>query len=366
MTASTATPSVAISFTPIAPTSFSTTSLPPATAGVAYGATVVANGAPTPTYAVTVGTLPVGLQLDPNTGAITGTPTLTGPYSFTVTATNQDGSVSQAFTGTISSPTPPAPTPTPVASVASAGYWLVGSDGGIFTFGPSFYGSANNVHLSQPEVGMASTNDGKGYWLVAKDGGVLAYGDAGFHGSVPGLDEHVTNIVGIAADKATGGYWLVGADGGVYAFGAPFHGSLPGTKTVSNIVSIAATPDSNGYYLVGSNGVVYPFGDAVNRGNASPENLNAPIVGIGVDSATGGYWEVGADGGVFSYGAPFHGSAGGIRLNSPMEGISPTSDGSGYYLVGSDGGVFSYDAPFLGSLGGKHLDAPVVGITTAG
>jgi len=351
-----ATPSVAISYTPAGsinypPTSFSTTSLPPATAGVAYSATVVADGAPAPTYAVTGGTLPAGLQLNPNTGEITGTPTLAGPYSVTVTATNVDGSISQVFTGNI--------------SAGSEGYWTVGGDGGVSSFDSAFYGSTGNVHLNQPVVGMASTNDGKGYWLVAKDGGAFTYGDAGFHGSVPALNEHVANIVGIAADDATGGYWLVGSDGGVYAFGAPFDGSLPGTKTVSNIVGIAATPDSNGYYLVGSDGVVYPFGDAVNRGNTSLETLNAPIVGIGVDSATGGYWEVGADGGVFSYGAPFHGSAGGIHLNSPIVGISPTTDGSGYYLVASDGGVFAYNAPFHGSTAGGHLNAPIVGITTA-
>ena len=44
---------------------------------------------------------------------------------------------------------------------------------------------------------MAATPDGKGYWLVASDGGIFSYGDAGFYGSaasVPGQD-----IVGMAA-----------------------------------------------------------------------------------------------------------------------------------------------------------------------
>ena len=30
---------------------------------------------------------------------------------------------------------------------------------------------------------MASTPDGAGYWLVASDGGVFSFGDAGFYGS---------------------------------------------------------------------------------------------------------------------------------------------------------------------------------------
>jgi len=32
-------------------------------------------------------------------------------------------------------------------------------------------------------VGMAATPDGKGYWLVASDGGIFSFGDAGFFGS---------------------------------------------------------------------------------------------------------------------------------------------------------------------------------------
>jgi hypothetical protein len=94
--------------------------------------------------------------------------------------------------------------------------------------------------------------------------------------------------------------------------------------------------------------------------------INAPVVGITVDSATGGYRLAGSDGGIYAYGAPFHGSAGGTHLNQPIVGISATTDGSGYYLVASDGGVFSYNAPFLGSMGGKYLNAPMVGITVAG
>jgi hypothetical protein len=34
---------------------------------------------------------------------------------------------------------------------------------------------------------MAATPDGKGYWLVASDGGIFTYGDAGFFGSAGAL-----------------------------------------------------------------------------------------------------------------------------------------------------------------------------------
>jgi hypothetical protein len=287
--------------------------------------------------------------------------TLTGltngdSYTFIATATNVGGT-SEA-----------SPASNAVVPKGSSGYWLVGGDGGVFSFGTHFYGSTGNLKLNQPVFAITSTRDGKGYWFVARDGGVFSYGDAEFHGSVPALGEHVTNIVGMAADPATDGYWLVGADGGVYAFDAPFLGSLPGLhQSVGDIVGMAAMPDGGGYYLVGANGSVYPFGDAKSYGEASTmSHLNAPIVGITVDSATGGYWEAGSDGGVYAYGAPFHGSAGGTRLNRPVVGIAATSTGSGYYLVASDGGVFSYNAPFLGSMAGTNLNEPVVGITTAG
>src|SRR5664280_2962990 len=66
----------------------------------------------------------------------------------------------------------------------NAGYWLTASDGGIFSYGSApFAGSAGNLKLNKPVVGMASTPDGNGYWLVATDGGVFSYGDAQFYGS---------------------------------------------------------------------------------------------------------------------------------------------------------------------------------------
>ena len=97
------------------------------------------------------------------------------------------------------------------------------------------------THLNAPVVGMAPTPDGGGYWLVAKDGGVFAF-NASFAGSVPGLDAHINNVVGITEDDATGGYWMVGSDGGVFAFNAPFAGSLGGLTLNQPVVALAAPP----------------------------------------------------------------------------------------------------------------------------
>ena len=37
--------------------------------------------------------------------------------------------------------------------------------------------------LNSPIVGMAPTPSGAGYWMVASDGGIFSFGNAGFHGS---------------------------------------------------------------------------------------------------------------------------------------------------------------------------------------
>jgi hypothetical protein len=76
----------------------------------------------------------------------------------------------------------------PVVGMASApgggGYWLVASDGGIFSFGDArFHGSTGSLRLNKPVVGMASAPGGGGYWLVASDGGIFSFGNAGYYGS---------------------------------------------------------------------------------------------------------------------------------------------------------------------------------------
>ena len=53
------------------------------------------------------------------------------------------------------------------ATANQKGYYLVGSDGGVFTFGDAqFFGSLASLRLSAPIVGMAVTTTGAGYYLV--------------------------------------------------------------------------------------------------------------------------------------------------------------------------------------------------------
>ena len=62
---------------------------------------------------------------------------------------------------------------------AARGYWLVGSDGGIFSFGAAdFHGSMGGTPLQRPVVGITPTATRAGYWLVASDGGIFSFGDS--------------------------------------------------------------------------------------------------------------------------------------------------------------------------------------------
>jgi len=100
---------------------------------------------------------------------------------------------------------------------------------------------------------MAATPDGGGYWLVASDGGIFSYGDAAFAGSAGSLRLNAP-IVGLAATPDGGGYWLAARDGGIFSYGdAPYFGSLGGTALPGPVVGLAAAAGGKGYWLaVGS------------------------------------------------------------------------------------------------------------------
>ena len=123
-----------------------------------------------------------------------------------------------AFYGSAGLPGPPSPPP---PAPPNSSYWLVASDGGIFSFGNAeFYGSTGGLRLNQPVVGMTSTLSGSGYWFVASDGGIFNYGSASFFGSEGGKPLNAP-IVGMAATPDGGGYWEVASDGGIFSSATP-------------------------------------------------------------------------------------------------------------------------------------------------
>ena len=92
------------------PPNITTTSLPAGSFRTAYNQTVlVTGGIGALVWGVVSGGLPPGLNLNPSNGNISGTPTSTGSFSFTLRVTDQiPQSDQQNFTIAINAPTPPA------------------------------------------------------------------------------------------------------------------------------------------------------------------------------------------------------------------------------------------------------------------
>jgi hypothetical protein len=256
------------------------------------------------------------------------------------------------------------PTSSDRQGAGQQGYTLDASDGGIFTYNTTFFGSMGGKALNKPIVGMAHTPGNQGYWEVASDGGVFSFGDAGFFGSMGGKPLNQP-VVGIASTPDGQGYIEVASDGGVFTFGdAGFFGSMGGKALNKPIVGIAVTPDGRGYWEVASDGGIFAFGNAGFFGSMGGKALNKPIVGIAQATDGMGYDEVASDGGVFNFGsAHFFGSAGALKLNAPVVGIAVAPDNHGYWTFAADGGVFNYGngAQFKGSAGALKLVKPVVG-----
>ena len=256
------------------------------------------------------------------------------------------------------------------------GYWLVGSDGGVFSFGAAqFYGSTGSLILQRPVVGIVATKDDGGYWLDASDGGVFSYGDAAnrFYGSLPGLGFHPAGsglphslnapVVGMVPSIDDGGYFMVASDGGVFAFGdAHFSGSCPGLTAGCAGAAVAVMPDhsGNGYWVVTKTGNVYGFGDAPYLGGPGQGTVTSAVA-----TPDGkGYWILLSNGAVFNYGdaaalgAP---PSSDFNLFNVAAAIFATSDGAGYWVSSALGAVYNYgDAPNDGGMSGTHLNGSII------
>ncbi|MGH9089680.1 MAG: hypothetical protein ACRDYZ_16485 [Acidimicrobiales bacterium] len=262
-------------------------------------------------------------------------------------------------------PTAAAATTSP--SAHTTGYWLVASDGGIFSFGGAqFYGSMGGHPLNEPIVGMAGTPTGHGYWQDASDGGIFAFGNAGFYGSMGGKPLNKP-IVGMAATPTGQGYWEVASDGGTFSFGsAQFYGSMGGKPLNKPIVGMAAMPTGGGYWMVASDGGIFSFGTAQFYGSMGGKHLNQPITGMAAAPTGHGYWELATDGGMFTYGAAtFRGSLGGVPQSRPIVAMTALYQDTGYWVTNSNGLVSNFGtATYWGSTP-QVLNAPIVGMTTA-
>jgi subtilisin family serine protease len=251
--------------------------------------------------------LDAGAAMEDGPGGVVEVSAAGGAYAFG-TAT---------FRGSVDRPN------TPIVGAAGAGgggYWMVGSDGGVFSFGAPFFGSTGAIRLNQPIVGMASTPSHQGYWLVAGDGGIFSFGDARFFGSTGAIRLNQP-IVGMAATATGRGYYLVARDGGIFTFGdARFSGSMGGRSTQGRIVGMAVA-GPGAYWLVGEWGYTFAFGGAPSYGNPNRAGL-PPVTGIA--AGPGGYWLSTRNGELLAFGAVVDDGSVHPAPASPIVGLAAT------------------------------------------
>ena len=254
---------------------------------------------------------------------------------------------------------------------SAGGYWVLGADGGIFSFGDAeFFGSVPGLGLPSrvTTIRMEPVESQQGYWVLGADGGIFSFGDAEFFGSVPGLGLRGVTAVDLRATASGKGYWVLGADGGIFAFGdAPFFGSVPGVGIRTEVRRIVPTPSGAGYWVLGADGGVFSFGDAEFFGSLPGLGLGrVPSVTMAPTPTGDGYWVLGADGGIFSFGdAAFFGSIPGFGLCAWPQGVDLVAapSGGGYWILANDGSVWVYgDARHLGAVNALGLTsfAPTV------
>ncbi len=125
-------------------------SLPAGTAGQAYAATIApATGGTGPySYALSAGVLPNGVVLDTATGGLSGTPTLSGTFNFTLTVSDSTPSpaaqASRSYTLSIAAPViVVAPTALPAATRGTAYSQTLSASGGTAPY--TYAVSAGNV-----------------------------------------------------------------------------------------------------------------------------------------------------------------------------------------------------------------------------
>jgi hypothetical protein len=139
--------------------------------------------------------------------------------------------------------------------------------------------------LNAPITGIVPTSDAKGYWLVASDGGVFSFGDAPFEGSLGGslLNSPIVAMANAANTQTQGPAGPPGPPGPTGPMGAQL---LNGTGTPSG-----ATGGNGDFYLDTSTSTLY----GPKAGGTWPEGVNligaagppGPVGPMGMPGAPG-------------------------------------------------------------------------------
>jgi uncharacterized delta-60 repeat protein len=162
------------------------------------------------------------------------------------------------------------------------GYLVFTSQGRVFEFGPhgrSERPGVGHLALNGPVLDSVVTPSGNGYYMVASDGGIFTFGDAVFRGSMGGhkLNAPVQSLV---PDADADGYWLVASDGGIFAFRADFKGSMGAIRLNRPVTGMVRA--GTGYLMVAEDGGIFDFsGDPSSfKGSLGASPPERPITSV--------------------------------------------------------------------------------------
>ena len=253
-----------------------------------------------------------------------------------------------------------------VAMPSGLGYWLLGTDGSVYTFGNAPFEGAAVGHLpaGTAAVAIAASASGSGYWIIASDGEVLGFGDASTLAASappgtscasqcqPNPNERFGDTAVGLSSRSVNGYFRALRSGFVEGAGEDYAFYQVPVAMAAPPTGVTESAVGGGGWLVAADGGVFTIGAAAFYGSAVRYHPVAPMIGIAGTHSGHGYWLSSRDGGVFAFGdAPFYGSAVPYRPSAPVVGIAATPSGRGYWLASSDGGVFAFgDAQYLGSI----------------
>jgi outer membrane autotransporter protein len=230
--------------------------LPNTVVGAAYAQTLTASGGTAPyAFAVTAGALPAGLALNAATGAISGTPTASGTFAFTVTATDANAQTgAQAYSLTVASATiaiAPATLPNPVVGAAYAQTLTVSGGTAPYTFAVTTGTLPTGLALNAATGAISGTPTASGtfaFTVTATDAnaqtGTQAYS---LTIAVPTLTIAPATLP--AGDIGTAYSQTLTTTGGT----APYtyaldSGALPAGLTLSNAGVLSGTPTAAGTF----------------------------------------------------------------------------------------------------------------------
>jgi len=281
-------------------------SLPGATKDVAYSTTITATDDVSLSYSLSSGSLPTGLSLNTSTGVISGTPTVyaPSPASFTITATDSDGTtLSRAFSIAvfqISYTSFTASTSWTPALSQTIDYMILGGGGGGGTSSNDWPGRGGGG-AGGLKAGTVAVTGGTSYSIVV--GGAGAGGGAGTSTSNDG--------------------------GGSSAFGISVSGGGGGGSPVLNNYTGRNGGSGGGgtYTFPGGSGV---SGEGNNGGSGSGANTSGNGGGGGGKGSAGSSAGSGGSGYSWINGTTYAGGgAGGGGDSAPGQNFSGGSGGGG-------------------------------------